>query len=251
MGENTSSPLKWYQKGWSVVLFGFALLVTGIIVSFVAITFHYWWQIKHGDASALSSEFTSPYFTKSVKNATFIDSSKIDRNVLEQGDYQFGGSSQPKVTIVEFADFKCPFCRESAPIIDQIMQRYGNKVKFIVRHFPVESIHPGATRLAGVAYCAGKQGRFWPVYRYLYSNQDSISEIVSAQEIEEITKANDLDLKKLQTCMDSPATTIAINKDYADGFNSGVQGTPTFFVNGEAARGVISWNIWEAFLKSI
>jgi protein-disulfide isomerase len=251
MNENPSSPLKWYQKGWSVLLFGFILLVVGIIASFVGITFHYWWQIKHGGAYSLSSQFTSPYFTKSVKNATFIDSSKVDRNLIEQGDYQFAGSTQPKITIVEFADFKCPFCRESAPIIDQIIQKYGNKVKLIVRHFPAESLHPGATRLAEVAYCAGKQGRFWPVYKYLYTNQDNISDIVSAKEVQDIATANDLDQKKLQTCMDAPGTTIAINKDYADGFNSGVQGTPTFFVNGEAATGVISWNIWEAFIKSI
>jgi len=246
-----SHVLKWYQKGWGVMLGGFGLVVGVIVVIIIGFTVHYLIKIKRGEGALLSRQFSSEGFTRSIKNDKVIDSSKIDRTILEEGGYPYLGSSNPKVVIVEFIDFKCPFCKESVPIIEEVIKKYGNKVKVIFRNFPAESIHPGATRLAEFGYCADKQGRFWSVYSYLYTNQETISEAVSDQELKEIALKNDLNIPVLETCLKAPSTMIAINKDYSDGFKSGVEGTPTFFINGQKIFGVISLEGWKEFLNTL
>jgi len=155
------------------------------------------------------------------------------------------------VTIVEFADFKCPNCRLAAPILRQVAQKYGNKVKIIFRNFPVESTHPGATRLAEIAYCADRQGRFWPMHDLLYAEQDTLIPVLPRAEVQRLAEKTDLDLKQLWSCLGSPAAAIAVNRDYSDGFGVGLRGTPTWFVNGKKVEGVVPFEVWERYLDNV
>jgi hypothetical protein len=204
MNENPSSPLKWYQKGWSVLLFGFILLVVGIIATFVGITFHYWWQIKHGGAYSLSSQFTSPYFTKSVKNATFIDSSKVDRNLIEQGDYQFAGSTQPKITIVEFADFQCPYCGEwQKTIFPKLKEEYidQGKIRFVYWDYPF--LGEESFKAAEAALCSKDQNKFWDYHDYVFKNQNEENNgAFSDSNLKKFAKDLGLDTKVFDNCFD-------------------------------------------------
>lgn len=248
---NEASPLKWYQKGWGIALAGFGLLAGGVMIIIVGLTIHYLWKITQGQGEHLFLQFSSPAFTPVEKHVTVVNPSTISRGELEGGSFPALGTNNPKVTIVEFFDFRCPYCKQAAPIMEQVMKEYGDKVKLIVRHFPVESLHPGATNLARLGHCAGIQGRFWPIYSYLYSNQDTIPETVTDQVLKDIAGKHDIDMQIFEKCLSDPATLIAINKDYADGFRFGVEGTPTFFVNGERVLGVVPLEVWRSFLKNL
>lgn len=244
-----SQKLKWYQTTWGVVVLGLGILIVVVGSIFVGLTIHYYIKIKQGEASILAAKFPSGPLTQSVNRDTLPHLSRVDRKDLEEGDFPYLGSSQPKVVIVEFIDFKCPYCKAMLPTMEQIIGRYGNKVKLIIRQFPAESIHPGATQLAQIAHCAKAQGRFWNVFSYFYAHQDDWGGVLNAADIETIARQNQLDLSRLKTCVAHPSTLVAVNKDYAAGYKAGVAGTPTFFINGERVEGVINFKVWEEFFK--
>jgi protein-disulfide isomerase len=251
MNQSSAQNIKWYQKGWGIVLLGVSITMIGIILVIGGFTIHYLWKITHGEGEHLALQFSSAAFTQSVKYATVINPPVVSRGDLEGGNYPFLGSEKPKVTVVEFFDFRCPYCKQATPIIEEMMKEYGDKVKFIARNFPAESLHPGTTDLARLGYCAKEQGRFWPIYFYFYNNQDLIPEIVTEQYLTDIARSNDLDLDRFTKCLHDPATLVAVNKDYTAGFNFGVEGTPTFFINGERITGVIPLDGWRKIFKNL
>jgi protein-disulfide isomerase len=245
--------LKWYQKGWGVVLLGLITLVIGVGLIFAGLTGYYWWKIKHGGGVQLSTQFSSSVasFTKSLNSDKVPNLSKVDRPFLEGGNHPYIGATSPQVVVVEFVDFKCPNCKAAHPILQQVIKKYGSKVKLIVRNFPAETLHPGATRLAELGVCAKEQGRFWQYHNYIYEHQESIPGVVDNEVLNDIAVKNGFDIKKLQACLVNPQTLVTVNKDYADGFTSGVAGTPTFFINGEKVEGVIPQDVWEGYLNSL
>jgi protein-disulfide isomerase len=248
MNQNSIS-LKWYQKSWVVLVGGFLVLVLVLGLVLGGYILHYYIKIKHGEATLLSDQFSGAAFTKSANRDRVKNLPKADRQVLEGGNFPHLGSSNPQVTIVEFVDFKCPYCKQMVSVMDEILKKYGSKVKIIVRHFPAESLHPGATQLSEIAYCSGKQGKFWQLYYYFYTNQDSLPEQLSQDAIDRLVGQFGLNNADLVRCMSDQATAVAINQDYTTGYNLGVEGTPTYFVNGERVEGAMSFQIWDNFLK--
>jgi protein-disulfide isomerase len=219
-----------------------------------AYTAYYYWQIKQGRGALLAAQFPKAQlgsFTKVSNGDRVANLLPVDRTALEEGNFAYLGARNPTITIVEFFDFKCPFCKETNPILQQLIGSYGNKVKLIVRNFPIESRHPGATELAELGVCAKDQGRFWPLYDYLYKQQDTIPESLTSEVVKDIAEKVSLDISKLQDCLSSPNTLQAVNKDYADAYALGVEGTPTFFINGEKFEGVIPFKVWDEYLKKL
>ena len=142
-----------------------------------------------------------------------------------------------KVNVVEFSDFECPFCARAVQRLEEIRQKYGDKVKIVYRDFPLESIHPHAFRAAEAAGCAFEQGKFWEYHNWLFSNQAKFGEgdktfLAAAKEL----KLNDDQFKQ---CLSSGKRAAEIRKDIEDGTKYGVNSTPTFFVNGKAIRGAL------------
>ena len=239
--------LKWYQKGWGIVVLGFASLCTIILIFFIWNFFSFYQQIKQGKNFP---QFSSALFTKSIEHATVVNLSTIDRKKLEEGEYPYLGSDNPKVVIVKFIDFKCPYCKAMVPAIDEVLKKYGHKIKLIIRHFPAESIHPGATEFAKISYCFQKQGQFWQIYYYFYSNQDSLPEKFTEADLKSLITKFNLNQFEFEKCIKDTQTAQAIDRDYAEGYKAGVEGTPTFFINGELVRGVIDFSVWDTFLKN-
>lgn len=232
---------KWYQTWWGVMLAGLAFTIVAGIFIIGIVAGHYWWQIKHGQGDNLRNQF---YSQNQESEAT-----KLTRAELEDKTAPYLGSANAKVVIVEFLDFKCPNCRAASPILKQLIAKHGSEVKFITRDFPIESAHPGANQLAVMARCAITQGLYWPLHDWLFSNQDSLGESLDETQIKNIADNFGLDFAKLQTCLNSTAAKIQVNKDYAVGFKYGVnKGTPTFFVNGQKVEGVLPLDVWEKII---
>ncbi|MCA2959638.1 MAG: thioredoxin domain-containing protein [Silvanigrellales bacterium] len=143
------------------------------------------------------------------------------------------GSPDAKITIVEFADYQCPFCARFIPSLKEILKKYDGKVKWVYRDFPLREIHPEAAPAAIAARCAGQQGKFWEAHGKLFDNYATLSNDLYVA----MGKEFGLDVAKYESCRNDPATAAAVMTDQMDGNKYGVQGTPTYFVNGRKAPG--------------
>ena len=143
------------------------------------------------------------------------------------------GPAKAPVTIVEFSDFHCPFCRRVLPTLTQIESKYGDKIKLAFRDFPIESLHPGATKAHEAARCANEQGKFWPYHDKLFAAPPKSSPEIFKGFAKEIG----LDVGRFETCFDGGKYQADIKKDIEEGNRIGVTGTPAFFINGRLVSG--------------
>ncbi len=169
-------------------------------------------------------------------NAPIEPAELADAGQLTRADSPVRGPADAKVTIVEFADFQCPACKNAVPVVEEVLAKYPTQVKLIFRHFPISSIHQHAdeTSLAGEA--AKNQGKFWEWYSKMYEKQGEWS-VQSKRKITEFlanyAKDLGLDSDKYNADKTSSAARDIIARDLADADALGVDSTPTFFVNGK------------------
>jgi protein-disulfide isomerase len=141
------------------------------------------------------------------------------------------GNAQAAVTIVEFADYECPYCKQAADTVKQVLDTYGDQVRFAYRDFPLD-MHPNARPAAEAAHCAGAQGKFWEYHDQLFASSD-----LSATRLDAVADELGLDRKKFDACMNNDTFVARIDKDLADGSALGIDGTPVFYVNGRLLDG--------------
>ncbi len=160
------------------------------------------------------------------------------------------GAQDTTVSLVEYSDFQCPACRAYYPVIEQIIEKYKDKISFEYRHYPLTTIHRNAFAAARASEAAGKQDKFWEMYRLLFANQPSWAESGTARStFEGYAKQLGLDLGRYKTDFASSETNSAINASIRE-FNSRrlPKSTPTFLLNGKK---VTAGNSVEAFSKLI
>ncbi len=145
----------------------------------------------------------------------------------------FKGSATAPVTLVEFTDFHCPFCKQVQPTLDQLLAKYDGKVKLVFRDFPIDQLHPQARKAHEAARCANEQGKFWAYHDLLYANAPK----ASPEALKAYAKEAGLDLPAFEQCLDSGKFQAAVQKDEDEGIRAGVTGTPAFFVNGRLLSG--------------
>jgi protein-disulfide isomerase len=138
------------------------------------------------------------------------------------------GSPEAPVTIVEFSDFQCPYCRAAESALKEVLAKYGEQVKLAYLDFPLREIHPKAQTAAEAARCAGEQGKFWEYHDALYADQSKLE----PPELVTRAAALNLDGKSFQSCLDSGKFKSRIQADVEQGTKVGVAGTPGFFING-------------------
>ncbi|MGH7796933.1 MAG: thioredoxin domain-containing protein [Candidatus Binatia bacterium] len=156
----------------------------------------------------------------------------------------FKGPAKAPVTIVEFSDFHCPFCRSVLSTLAQIESQYGDRIKLVFRDFPIESLHPEAPKAHEAARCANEQGKFWAYHDKLFASPPkSNPEILKG-----LAKEVGLEMARFESCFDSGKYQAAIKKDVAEGNRLGVTGTPAFFINGRLISGA---QPFEAFSRVI
>ena len=162
---------------------------------------------------------------------------------VDNGHLPIKGKSNAKVTIVEFSDFQCPFCKQYIDQTDsQIQDQYvkTGKAKFVYRHFPLTSIHPNAQKAAAASECANEQNQFWNYHDLLYKNQDTWSPLTSddaASSFVDYAGQLGMDPDQFKTCLDTDKYKDNVDKDTAAGNKAQVDGTPAFFINGYRLTG--------------
>jgi len=147
------------------------------------------------------------------------------------------------ITIVEFGDFGCPFCKE-ASYVGRSVSEHSDAVRFIYRDFPVVDLHPGADKAAEAGECAQDQNRFFDYHDKLFQNQSDLS----VDSLKRYAVELGLNSSKFDSCLDSGKYTEEVASDRLDGIQAGVRGTPTFFFNGHLIEGAIPKDIFDALL---
>ncbi len=159
------------------------------------------------------------------------------------------GNPDAKVVIVEYSDYQCPYCRRAhMELFNRLMQEYGDKIKFVYKQFPLTSIHPWAMKASIGMMCIHKYHpkKYWDAHDRLFQRQQQINPNNIRDVFLQIVKELQLDENKVMQCFDKEETRAIVQADIQEGMSVGVQGTPTFFVNGRRAN----WTPYAAF-KSV
>ena len=138
------------------------------------------------------------------------------------------GPIDAPIALVEYGDYECPYCGQAYPIVKAIQERLGDRLCFAFRNFPLANSHPHAEHAAEAAEAADAQGKFWEMHDLLYENQEALAD----ENLAEYAQALDLDARRLIGEVLSGAHMSRVREDFQSGARGGVNGTPSFFING-------------------
>jgi protein-disulfide isomerase len=142
-------------------------------------------------------------------------------------DHALGADHAP-ITLVEYGDFECPNCKQAAPAVKLLLDRFAERVRLVYRHFPLEEVHPHALHAAEAAEAAGAQGKFWEMHDLLFENQLHMKQ----PQLHGYAERLGLDMARYTAEIDDEIYLQRIREHQRSGHDSGVRGTPTFFLNG-------------------
>jgi len=150
------------------------------------------------------------------------------------------GAADAPVEIIEFSDFQCPFCLRADPTVRQVLSTYGDRVRFVYRHYPLPN-HPLARPAAEASACAGEQGKFWPYHDLLFANPSKLAEA----DLKQHAATLGLNTPQFNSCVDGHKLKAQIDADLKDGEAAGVNGTPAFFINGRMISGAQPFDVFK------
>jgi protein-disulfide isomerase len=156
------------------------------------------------------------------------------------------GSPGASVTLVEYGDYECPYCGAAYPIVKQVQKKMGSKLRFVFRNFPLANMHPHALRAAEAAEVVGAQGKFWEMHDALYEHQAALEDDDLAGYALRLGVAKETFATELRR----PVYGDRVREDFASGVRSGVNGTPTFYINGLRHNGSYELAVLLAAVKS-
>ena len=138
------------------------------------------------------------------------------------------GSENAEVTLVEYGDYECPHCGRAYPIVKQVQKHFKKRLRFIFRNFPLSEMHANAEAAAETAEFAGAEGKFWEMHDLLFENQARLGDALFA----ELSERLKLSSSELDQALEQKTFEARVRADFSGGVRSGVNGTPTFFING-------------------
>jgi protein-disulfide isomerase len=143
------------------------------------------------------------------------------------------GPDSAEVTLVEYGDYECPYCGQAFPIVKRVQKQFGKSLRFVFRNFPLSQMHPQAEAAAEVAEFAGQQGKFWEMHDKLYENQARLGEALYLSLGEQLGLSG----AAMRQALTEGTLKARVRADFTGGVRSGVNGTPTFFINGHRHDG--------------
>lgn len=227
--------------GWALFVIAFAMIVyLGYRVSI------YYGKIRRGEIIDL------PQFTASLTSVSGTGSagpSVVGNADVDSADAPSQGpaAKDAKLTIVQFADFQCPFSKDEATVFRTLMAKYGDRVRFVYRDYPLDEIHPDATQAALAAECAGEQGKFWNFHDKLFLNSPALS----FADLTRYAEETGLDSVQFEKCLVDQRYKSQVDADRAAAMRLGLRGTPTFFFNGQRVEGAIPAQVFEELIKKL
>jgi protein-disulfide isomerase len=138
------------------------------------------------------------------------------------------GPADASVTLIEYGDYECPYCGAAYPIVKEVQARMGERLQFVFRNFPITTAHPHAEQAAEAAEAAAAQGSFWEMHDLLYENQKGLEN----EDLRGYAEQLGLDVGRFDTELSEHVQADRVHEDFLSGVRSGVNGTPTFYING-------------------
>jgi protein-disulfide isomerase len=227
------------------VIIGVSILgILLLSLAFLWRVFTFYRQIQSGTVDYSALHFQS---TKSDASALLsLASGAPGSGKLATDDDPSLGDAHAPVTIVEFADFGCPFSAEESYVVRALARQYPDEVRFIYRDFPIPELHPGADIAAVGGECARDQGRFWEYHDVVFGHPTVFTPEILMSYADEAG----LDTKKFSACLGSGKYEEEVQQDLADGVAAGVRGTPTFFINGVKIEGDVPFSIFTEIIHA-
>lgn len=188
----------------------------------------------------------------STGNMTSMHVDRVQLRIpVGEQDHAQGRADAP-VTLVEYGDYQCPHCGRAHPIVRQVQQRLGDRLRFVFRNFPLTEIHPQALQAAEAAESAGAHGgeaAFWAMHDAIFEHQQDSRTALSDRHLLEYAKDVGADTAAMARDLEAGAHEARVRADFMGGVRSGVNGTPTFFVNGMRFDG--DWTDVDAFVAAL
>lgn len=238
----------WYRRPWRITGLIVGVVILGVVVAFGLNVARYMSLIKSGqfnpETDLREARLQSSVSTRFANaNATAADIARI----VPTSAVPTLGSPTATVTIVEFLDYQCPYCRKAAPLIRAFMAKHASDVRLIVRDFPITEIHADAENASIAANCVFRisPSRYWDYHDRLFSSQSALS----PEDLRLYAGQMRVDMTKYDTCVNSKLPLASIQQSLDDGIVAGVQGTPTFFFNGVKIQGVLDEQALEIIVK--
>lgn len=157
------------------------------------------------------------------------------------------GRTDARIVLVEYGDFQCPYCKKAYYIVKKIQEELGADLKYVFRNFPLSDLHPDAYHAAVAAETAAAQNKFWDMHDILFENQEYLDDTYLMQ----YAKIVGLDIDKFEKDFGNDRIVTKVENDYDSGEENGVEGTPTFFVNGKLFEGDWRGTEFIEYLKSL
>jgi len=154
------------------------------------------------------------------------------------------GSAKAPVTLIEFSDFQCPYCRQVAPTLKRLRATYGDKVRIVWKDFPLTQIHPLAFKAGEAGHCAAEQGKFWEFHDQVFGNQQALM----PDDLKRYAAGLSLDAERFSGCLDMSKHAEVVRDGVAQGTRLGINSTPTVFVNGRRVEGAQSYEVFAALI---
>lgn len=218
--------------------------VMAVVAVFVWRVVHYMRLIQSGEIVDLQESYAREMSISRI--AAAAASPNPNTQVDSVGDPSLG-SENATLTIVEFADFGCPYSRQVSFLMRSLAYEYGDQIRYVYRDFPLVDLHPDAPLAAEAGECADDQGKFWELHDKMYQNQSDLSEESLVRYAREI----DLDMGRFLSCLSSRAYAAEVQEDYEAGLAAGVIGTPTFFFNGIKVDGAIPADVLRSLIDRL
>jgi len=164
---------------------------------------------------------------------------------VDSKDHLQGKDTAP-LELVEYGDYQCPHCGHAYPILKNVQRSLGDDLKFVFRNFPLSESHPDAFNAAVAAEAAGLQKKFWEMHDIIFENQQALD----FESLFLYAKTIDLDLERFKNDIQKNTVAEKVEMDFESGVRSGVNGTPSFFINGEKYNGDWEEDVFTEYLKS-
>ena len=182
-----------------------------------------------------------------ANNDTNVAPTALQLPAVTDSDH-YKGDKNAKVVLVEYTDFECPYCVRHHETIKKIIEAYGNKIKYVQRHFPL-SFHANAQKAAEAAECAGEQGKYFEIGDLLFLS--NVEKTMNVDKFKELAKGLGLNTSKFNTCLDSGKYADKIKAVADGGAAAGVDGTPATFINGQLVSGALPFENFKSIIDGL
>jgi len=221
----------------------FFILAASLVLWFLWRILYFTGLLRSGTAVYALPQFSAR--TSSILGTPILSAKKVSKSFLEDpASPSLGDAISPDLTIVEFADFECPFSRNASLTVRSLMAKYGDRVQIIFRHYPIETLHPGAGRVATAAACANEQGKFWA-----YHDKAFAANSYTPDDLTRFAAEVGLDMATFERCLISGQAQVQVQKDLEAARTLGLRGTPTFMFDGQTVEGDIPPDVFESIIQ--